>query len=367
MKISLFYKLLTAKASIFGVIFVILASIPLQTNAGFFSNLASIFTGGQAQAYEKEVPLADGFIHNSQTIPLLTASIDPDMKNLKDSPVVTIVGEEALSSTDFFIGKGIENISSGGIIVYTVKKGDTLSEIAEEFDISTNTIRWENNISGQKIRIGQKLNILPVTGVRHIISKGDTLSGIAVKYDAEIEDILIFNGLSKIDILKRGEKLIIPNGVIKAVVFYSKSSSSSIKTSSSFSVQSGYYIRPAIGRITSPYGSRRAGFHYGVDIGNKRGTSIVAAASGKVIKVVNYCKEGRSSCGGRYGNYITIQHANGTKTRYAHLGSVLVSTGQQVSQGQLIGKMGNTGRSTGPHLHFEVIKNNGSTMKPPVY
>ena len=103
------------------------------------------------------------------------------------------------------------------------------------------------------------------------------------------------------------------------------------------------------------------------DIGNKRGAPVVASASGKVIKVVNYCKEGSSSCGGKYGNYITIEHPNGMKTKYAHLQTVSVSLGASVSQGEKIGTIGNTGRSTGPHLHFEVIKSNGSTIRPPVY
>jgi len=368
MKISLFFNPSLLKVSIFAIFFACFASIPLWANAGFFSNLANIFISGEVQAFEKEVVLADGAIHNSQTIPLLIASIDPDMKNLKDSPIVTIVENEAISSTDFFVGSGLESISSGGITTYIVKKGDTLSEIAEEFDVSTNTIRWENNISGQNIKIGQKLTILPVTGVRHTIKKGDSLSKIAAQYDAEIEDILIFNGISKIDVLKQGDILIIPNGVIK--VSTSKASSSSkvsTSTTSSTSIVAGYYIRPAVGSITSPYGSRRGGFHYGVDIGNSRGTSVVASASGKVIEVVNYCKEGKSSCGGRYGNYITIEHSNGTKTKYAHLQKVSVSIGQNVSQGEQVGTIGNTGRSTGPHLHFEVIKSNGATMKPPVY
>ncbi|MDD3662926.1 MAG: M23 family metallopeptidase, partial [Candidatus Pacebacteria bacterium] len=267
---------------------------------------------------------------------------------------------------DFFAGSGIENISTGGITVYEVKEGDTLSQIAEDFDVSQNTIRWENKLSGSSIKIGQKLNILPVTGVKHIVKKGDNLSKIANSYDADLDDMLVFNGINKDSILKEGDILFVPNGIIKTV---GKTSSSSKTTSVSSNTKapSGYFIKPAVGRITSPYGSRWGTFHYGVDIGNSRGTSIVASASGKVIKVVNYCKEGNSSCGGRYGNYITIEHPNGMKTKYAHLGSVSVSLGQSVKQGQLIGKMGNTGRSTGPHLHFEVINSNGSTVRPPVY
>ena len=363
MKISLFYKPLMQKVYIFVSIFALLTSIPISAHAGIFSNIS----GSSAEAAGKETPLADGAIHNSQTIPLLEASIDPDMKNMKETPTVMIIEGEALSSTDFFIGSGLENISNGGITVYEVQKGDTLSQIAEDFDVSVNTIRWENNISGQSIRVGQKLDILPVTGVKHTVKKGDTFTGIVNKYDAELEDMLIFNGLSKDDPLKVGDIVFVPNGVIKTVAPKPSSSGSSGTTYSNTKAPAGYYIRPATGRITSPYGPRKGGFHYGVDIGNKRGTPVVAAASGTVVNVINYCVEGKSSCGGRYGNYITIEHPNGTKTRYAHLGSVKVSVGQTVSQGQLIGAIGNTGRSTGPHLHFEVINSNGSTMRPPVY
>lgn len=326
-----------------------------------------MLTGNTAQASEADTSLPDGSIHNSQNIPLLESSINPDMKNMKDTPTVTIVGSDSLSSTDFFTGRGLESVSSGDIIVYEVKSGDTLSQIAEDFDISQNTIRWENNISGSNIRIGQKLNILPVTGVKHIIKKGDTLSGIASKYDASLEDMLIFNGITKDSKLTIGDILFVPNGVKTGSSSVSSSSSSSSSKSSSTQAPAGYYIRPAVGPITSPYGSRKGSFHYGVDIGNKRGTPIVAAAAGKIIKVVNYCKEGNVSCGGRYGNYIIIEHSNGTRTRYAHLGLVDVYVGQVVGQGELIAKMGNTGHTTGPHLHFEVIKSNGSTMKPPVY
>ena len=364
MKIVLFYKPLLTKVYIFVFILFYLTSMPNKAHAGLFSNIVDVITGS-AQAAEEEPVLQDGLIHNSQTIPLLESSIDPDMKNMKETPMVMIVEDEALSS-DFFIGMGLESVSSGEVTVYEVKPGDTLSQIAEDFDVSQNTIRWENNISGNNIKVGQKLNILPVTGVKHIVKKGDTFSKIADKYDAELEDMLIYNGLTKDSSLKVGDAIIVPNGVIKAVA--PKPSSTSPKTSSSGTqVQSGYYIRPTAGPVTSSYGPRKGGFHYGVDIGNKRGTSIVAAASGTVVNVVNYCKEGVSSCGGRYGNYITIEHPNGTRTKYAHLQKVSVSVGQEVSQGEQIGTLGNTGRSTGPHLHFEVIKSNGSTMRPPVY
>ena len=371
MKISLFYKPLVIKASIFVFIIVFMASVPNKANASLFSNITRAIVGEPVQASESVDSENQGVVHNSQNIPLLESSIDPDMKNMKDSPYVAIADNEALTATDVFTGKGLESVSSDGMTVYEVKSGDTLSEIAEQFDVSQNTIRWENDISGSKIRVGQKLNILPVTGVKHIVKKGDTLGGIASKYDASLEDMLIYNGISKDDTLSVGEIIYVPNGIIKSSSSSRSSISSKAKSSSSYSsnikAPAGYYVRPAVGPITSPYGPRKGSFHYGVDIGNKRGTPIVAAASGTVIKVVNYCVEGRISCGGRYGNYIIIQHPNGTKTRYAHLSAALVSTGNKVHQGQLIAKMGNTGHSTGPHLHFEVINKHGSTLRPPIY
>jgi murein DD-endopeptidase MepM/ murein hydrolase activator NlpD len=368
MKISLFYKPLTIKGYIFVAIFIYFVSITSIAYAGFLSDFVNSITGSSVQAAEEEEPIEEEPMHNSQNIPLFEASVDPDMKNMKDTPVVMIMEDEALYPTDFFVGSGLESISSGEITVYEVKPGDSLSQIAEDFDVSQNTIRWENNLSGSAIKVGQKLNILPVTGVKHIVKKGDNFSKIASQYDAELEDMLVYNGLTKDSGLKVGDTLFVPNGVIKAVVAKTNKTSGSSKTVySSSKAPAGYYVRPAVGPITSPYGSRRSGFHYGVDIGNKRGTAVVSAASGVVVNAVGYCKEGVSNCGGRYGNYITIQHPNGTKTKYAHLQKVSVSVGQNVSQGELIGTLGNTGRSTGPHLHFEVINSNGSTMKPTVY
>lgn len=355
MKISLFYNPLVTKACFFLVFISIVSFYPYRASANVLLAIKS-FMGNESLAAEDDY--TDEIVLNSQNLPLLE-SVAPDMKNIKDEPSV-VIGNDTISTEGSFFGKGIETIYDGNIVVYEVKEGDTLSEIAESFNVSTNTIRWENNISGQTIKIGQKLNILPVTGVKHIVKKGDTISAIALKYDGDSDEISIYNGLTDNNSLKIGDIIFVPNGIIKNIS--SKSSSSSSKSSSS-SI-SGYYIRPASGPITSPYGPRWGSFHYGIDIGNKRGTPVVAAASGKVIKVISGCKEGVTSCGGRYGNYITIEHSNGQRTVYAHLQNINVSVGQKVSQGSKIGTIGNTGRSTGPHLHFQIEKSNGSTIKP---
>jgi len=370
MKITLFFKPYIIKVCYLFTLFSVIAGSPLQVDASFFSNLTTFILGTNAGA--QEITVENVNIYNSQTIPLLEPSINPDFKNMNNQEDNIIVQDDSFIYSSNFLGstdiKFERSSLSDKIYVYTVEEGDTLSEIAESFDVSLNTIRWENNLSGQTISVGQKLNILPVTGVKHIVKKGDNISNIANKYEAEMEDILIFNGISKEDGLKQGDLLFIPNGIIKPVVVANKKTSSGVAVSSSSNTKApaGYFIRPAVGIITSPYGSRKGGFHYGIDIGNKRGTPIVAAASGVVTKVLSSCKEGNSSCGGRYGNYVLIQHPNGTSTMYAHLNNVSVSVGVSVSQGQNIGTLGSTGRSTGPHLHFEVRNANGSTMRPPV-
>jgi LysM repeat protein len=375
MKIAFFYKPLFIKVYSFFIILPLLAGTPLMVSANVLDNIKAVFSNNQAQA-EEITPVNDS---NSQNVGIIgTESVNPDIKNAPTptEPIIEQGGSFVENNDSIVPGVKFDKSSvSDQIMVYAVQEGDTLSEIADLFNVSTNTIIWENNISSKKISIGQKLNILPMTGVKHIVKKGDTVSKIADKYEADSADIMTFNDISAGEGLKQGDIIFVPNGIIKAPVVVAKpssthSSSGSIQSSSTSSnntkVQSGYYIRPAVGGVTSPYGSRRGGFHPGVDIGNARGTTVEAAADGVVSLVVTGCVEGRASCGGGYGNHIEIEHANGTMTRYGHLSKVNVSMGQDVSQGEKIGAIGSTGNSTGPHLHFEIRNSSGSTMRPPV-
>lgn len=373
MKISLFFKSYIVKACSSVFIIALILSIPTTAKAGFLSDLAlAVFGGDQAQADEPSVLSSNSIILNSQTLPLLESSVNPDLKHTNDPEDIVIVQNDSFIYNE---GSYVPDVKfekstiSDQIVIYTVEPGDTLSEIAEDFGVSTNTIRWENNISGQTISVGQKLNILPVTGVKHIVKSGDTISKIADKYDADAEDIYIFNDIGKTDVLKQGSIIFVPNGIIKPVVVKpttSTSSSTATTTSSNTKVESGYYIRPVDGRVTSPYGSRKGGFHPGVDLGGIKGvTGVKVAATGVVTKVVTGCVEGRKSCGGGYGNHIDVIHPNGTMTRYAHLSRVMVRVGDSVSQGEIIGILGNTGSSTGPHLHFEIRNSSGSSVRPP--
>jgi len=277
------------KVCSFFIIVSFLASTPSMANASFFSDLTdgitSMVLGSEVIANEIPTFESNEIIHNSQNIPLLESSVDPDLKNINKIEDLTIIQDDSFIYSNGFFGSDVffeKSSLSDQINVYTVKEGDTLSQIAETFGVSTNTIRWENNLSGQTISVGQKLNILPVTGVKHIVKSGDTISKIANKYDAESNDVLIFNDISGSSALKKGDIVFVPNGVIKIIAPKASSpNSSNVSTSTSNTkVQIGYYLRPVSGKITSPYGSRKRGFHPGVDFGNSRGAPVVSSAGG---------------------------------------------------------------------------------------
>jgi LysM repeat protein len=219
---------------------------------------------------------------------------------------------------------------------YIVEEGDTLSSIAEKFGISLETILWANDLNkNSAIKPGQKLIILPVDGVLHEVRSGDTLSEIAKKYQAKIEDIISFNELESPDDIYIGDILIIPGG---------KMPSPKPAPQPLTPLAQGYFICPVAGgcRITQ-------GLHWdnAVDFSNGRcGEPILSAAGGTVLKAGWQRKAG---------NYIKILHPNGVVTMYGHLQTIFVSPGEQVSQGQIIGTMGATGRATGCHLHFDVF------------
>jgi len=235
-------------------------------------------------------------------------------------------------------------------IEYAVKPGDTVSTIAENYEISVSTILWENNLSSWSIiRPGNELTILPKSGITHKVVAGETIGSIAKKYKVEEEDIQTANKLSANDKLKIGDKFFIPGGKKYSLPAYTP------KTYTGFSAIKDIVApsaKPAAGnkmnwptvgsRITQYYSWR----HHGLDIANKIGTPIYAADSGTVEMV---------GWGQGYGNQIVINHGGGKKTRYAHLSKFYVKKGDQVSKGQSIAAMGSTGWSTGSHLHFEVI------------
>lgn len=248
---------------------------------------------------------------------------------------------------------------SDQIEVYVIRKGDSIGQVAEMFGVSANTILWANDMKkGDKLVEGETLVILPIDGVSHTVIKGDTLKKIAAKYKADVLDIAGYNGMSIEDQLTVGQELIIPNADIDApaVAKKSTSSSSGSKTSTSGkSLQniSGYFINPV-----PNYSRRSQGYHgkNSIDLAAPTGTKIVASAPGTVLVA-------RNGYNGGYGNMVIIKHPNGTRTLYGHMSRLGTHTGAQVERGEVIGYIGSTGHSTGPHLHFEVAgaKNPGTT------
>ncbi len=311
-----------------------------QANAGLFSFLDGLF-GSKTNG-------ADSTSLNSQTVSLLEATNSPNNDAVGGGDI-TIINQNSLLPNSGPLGTiaDIQNKkpSQDQISIYMVRQGDNLSQIAEMFGVSINTILWANDLTrGEAIKPGQTLIILPVSGIQYTIKNGDTLAGVAKKYQGDIDEIIDFNGLNPKAELTPGTNIVIPNGQDGTVNITSNSSTYTPLKGTSNVSYSGYYLRPIDG------GRKSQGLHgyNAVDLANSCGTPIVASASGDVV----ISKSSGWNAG--YGNYIVISHPNGTQTLYAHLSSVIVSTGWHVVQGQIIGYIGTTGRSTGCHVHFEI-------------
>ena len=245
-----------------------------------------------------------------------------------------------------------------GLITYTVAAGDTVSGIARAFGLRPESIVWSNpdiQANPGALRIGQVLWIPPLDGAVHTVRAGDTLLGIAIQYSVTTEDIVncYYNDVTEATILHIGDTLIIPNAARgpNGGSGTSKLQYASRPTAGA-PVGSGTLIWPVTGRISQGYSAA----HRAIDITGWTGRPIVAADAGFVVRC------GWDSSG--YGNVIVIDHGNGVQTLYAHLYNFQVQAGDAVKQGQQIATMGSTGRSTGPHLHFEVIV--GGVQKPPL-
>ena len=231
---------------------------------------------------------------------------------------------------------------------YTVQSGDTVLGIAEKFGLQPETVQWANadlEVNPDLIRPGDQLNILPVDGAIHTVAPGDTLSSIASRYKVAVEDILNYKDNNLVDPatpLSVGQSLVIPGGT-KTVIVHEVFTYSGGGTPSNAKVGSGAFSWPTSGSINQRFWSG----HRAIDIGAWTGAPVKAADGGYVAIATGGWNAG-------YGNYVVIDHGNGFATLYAHLNSIYVKRGENVARGQQIGAVGNTGNSTGPHLHFEV-------------
>jgi len=308
--------------------------------AGFFSILGDVAS--------KIIPHTEKVV-NSQNISLLQATLSPNGDSAKGGADVSVVGGTALladAGPSGALPDVDEGDEHGKISIYEVRQGDTFASIASMFEVSVNTLLWANNLQrGSSLRVGQILVILPVSGVSHTVKSGDTIEKIAKKYKGDIDEIRGYNGLAIEDTLAVGDVVIVPNGEIVAPVIVKKAGTTASKLRGTSGPNFlGYYAAPLSGY------RRTQGLHgyNGIDFASYLGAPVMASAEGDVI----VSRQGGYN--GGYGNYVVISHENGTQTLYGHMQSNAVVVGQHVVQGQVIGALGNTGRSTGPHLHFEV-------------
>lgn len=322
-------------------------SLPETTYAGIFS-IFSDFGGDQVSAKTIE----SSTFQNSQDMFLLEAAINADPNPHKsDSKAILAIGN-ALSAEIGPQGtvSDIESRVSGDISLYTVRKGDNISSIAEMFDVSINTIIWANELNKNTILAeGQTLIILPISGIRYTVKKGDTIKGIVFRYKADLDEVLQYNDITISSILTPGDTIVIPDAEVsyletpKTVKSKSPVKNKAHDTNGPF--YPGYFIRP----ISGGYKSQGLHGYNGVDLAAPVGTIIRASASGKIISSIS-----NGSWNGGYGNYVIIAHDNGTKTLYAHTQKNFVKVGDFVEQGEMIAKIGMTGKTTGPHIHFEI-------------
>jgi murein DD-endopeptidase MepM/ murein hydrolase activator NlpD len=317
------------------VLIFILISMPVISNAGFFDFLSEVFRWGN------EVDNTE----NSQNMALLQAALNSDPNPAKGGGEITIVGGTALLAETGPSGSlaDIEDVpNSDQISIYVVREGDSISQIAKMFGVTTNTIIWANDIKrGSLIREGQTLIILPISGISHTVKSGETVRSIAKKYKGDYTEVLNYNGLTLESVVTIGDVVVVPDGEVATPRY---SGSTALVRGTGGPAYDGYYLRPVGG------GTKSQSLHgyNAIDLATYAGAPIFAAADGQVIISKGF------GWNGGYGRYVVIKHSNGTQTLYAHNSQNIVYPGQKVVKGQVIGYVGSSGKSTGAHLHFEI-------------
>jgi len=248
----------------------------------------------------------------------------------------------------------LENENPHGMLVtfewqqYRVKRGDTVSGIAQNFGVSVGAIIASNEISNaRRLQEGANIRVPNIDGIPYQIQKGDSLSKISASFNVPLEVILDVNDIQS-DIINQGETIFIPGARMNDIDLRLSLGDLFMYPLSSRYITSGYGMRkdPISGVLQ---------FHAGVDFRASTGTTIMASLDG-VVSVVgeNWL----------YGKYIIINHSNGYKTLYGHLSAFSVKQGDRVIRGRKIGEVGNTGYSTGPHLHFGIYDKNNKLVNP---
>lgn len=233
---------------------------------------------------------------------------------------------------------------------YSVVAGDTVEAIAARFDLKVETVLWANEMAADDIlSIGQELLIPAADGLVRKVQEGDTLWDIALEHGAEVDEIVRANPEIEPGALQPGQVLLIPGGEPGARRQLASRGQSRGGSSGRFE------FWPTTGQLTDRFGWRihpvygTSHFHDGIDLDARSGTPLRAVSSGVITLASRY---------GGYGLAVKIDHGRGVVTQYSHMSSIEVEVGQRVAAGEHIGYSGNTGVTTGPHLHFSVFVNN---------
>lgn len=228
---------------------------------------------------------------------------------------------------------------------YCIQKGDMIGVLARNFGVSEDTIISVNNIKSTRlIQPGDYLKIPSMPGILYTTKDdNETIESITKKFDVDVSKCALANNMDQTASLNSGATVFIPDAKLDANTRAEINGDLFSKP-----IKSWYYISSSYGYRTNPFDSSKRTFHGGIDMACSFGTSIYAALSGRVVT---------AGWSDSYGNYVIIQHHSGYKTLYGHMSKILVTAGQNVVTGEKIGKVGSTGKSTGPHLHFGVYKN----------
>ncbi|MGL4560705.1 MAG: peptidoglycan DD-metalloendopeptidase family protein [Brevinema sp.] len=275
----------------------------------------------------------------SKTEQAINTGDSPLTSTIIDKEFISIANAEPIENKD-----DLEKIASKtplGFVFYRIRAGENLSSVAEKFGLSMATVLSLNSLDNAHwVSVGQKVLLSTKSGIIVNLTNNESIQTLAERYGISAEETKLVNKLNS-NIVTAGRTLFLPNANL------------SFKAMSQ--ILGFQFINPVshYRRISSHFGWRRhpvLGYrklHTGTDFAAPVGTPVHAAKEGRVIY---------ADWNGGYGMFISIRHNNGYTTSYAHLSRIHIKKGDWVNAGQRIGSSGNTGRSTGPHLHFELRK-----------
>ena len=277
----------------------------------------------------------------------------------KNIPLNKIMNKDELYK---YLQTGAEEIKT-----HIVEVGESLWTIAKIYDMNVEDLIEANpDKNPEKLQIGDEVKLLvpksmlTVATVEEVKYKEKVDYEVKVEYDKKMykteKKVKVEGSEGENEILAKVTKhngVVVDKEILNENIIKEPIDELVVKGTKEVprTIATGAFLMPTRGSVSSRYGMRNGRMHKGLDIAASTGTSIKAADGGKVVFA------GRK---GAYGNLVEIDHGNGYRTRYGHCSTINVKRGDKVYKGQVIAKVGNTGRSTGPHLHFEVIKNGGN-------